>query len=399
MLSFASFSPAHGRLNPREGGLDVSRNEKPSKDVPDTAVCFDHLMGIKWANSRYTFVQYTPTMCHKNLSGIKRDALDQVNGFLRGLRQHNVPLETALFSTISPSSITKVLRVKIFLSELQELSLEPLWNIQGHAKLDSRQQWAIVSLRDQAIDSCVFNKNYELEVDSSGSKNQALLDLAVAALRPADKRDTLSDEHTVMAKRHTPNSGSGEDNRRDIYEVDRAGETDKRSFRREPVPVKATRSSMALRLRKRKPESLREEVSVKQRKGPSVQGSETTQRRQHMLRPKTFITGKGRYSRKNTAQYNNHTHGSEKNTLSVRNSTFSDDDGEKVPAVKCSPSSAVEDNPGAPPKILQREETDPKALSCDMIQVLPESTNESVHPRVDPASAPKVQSKRNCCIM
>ena len=379
MLSFASGrSPTHGRLKSQGGGLVASRSEKPTKDVSDTVVCFDHLMGIKCTDSRYTFVQYTPTMCHKAQSGIKRDTVDQVNSFLRSLRQHNVPHETALFSTYSPS-IAKELKIKIPLGELQELSLELLWNVQGHANLDSQQQWVIVFIGDPEINSCVFNEKYELEVDLSGSKNKALRDVAMAALGPAD----------------ASNPGSVEGNRQDLNVLDRIRELDKRSCRRDPVLAKATGSSVALRLRKGKSENK-----------PSAQESERTQGSRRMLRTKPFIT-RGRYVCK------------KKNAL-VRSLTFSDDDcREKVSGAKQSPSSAVEGKPGAPTTMLQQEKTDQiTALSCDMIKVLPESANESVlpdHPvhanglcdqnaaagrfEVDLASAPRGQWKRNCRVM
>ncbi|KAL4009609.1 hypothetical protein ACER0C_003461 [Sarotherodon galilaeus] len=166
MLSY-TYKPARGtgRITPSESRTsDDTQTDRFLEAMEDDVVTLDYLIGVTPINGEYAFVQYKPTEKHKRCAGTKISPVHQINMFIQTLRDNGVSLETAI-CTIAESN-QRTLWLRIPLSELKELSLEPLWMIRGVVQLFGKQQCIAIAIDDRALANTTLDPDTALLVDS-----------------------------------------------------------------------------------------------------------------------------------------------------------------------------------------------------------------------------------------
>lgn len=139
--------------------------------MEDDVVTLDYLIGVTQINGAYAFVQYKPTEKHKRCAGTKISPVHQTNMFIQTLRDNGVSLEAAMCTVAESNQRTLWLRIP--LSELKELSLEPLWMIRGVVQLFSKQQCIAIAIDDRALANMTLDPDTALLVDSCAREQTA----------------------------------------------------------------------------------------------------------------------------------------------------------------------------------------------------------------------------------
>lgn len=166
MLSYTYKPPARGtdRITPSESDRFLEAME-------DDVVTLDYLIGVTQINGAYAFVQYKPTEKHKRCAGTKISPVHQTNMFIQTLRDNGVSLEAAICTVAESNQRTLWLRIP--LSELKELSLEPLWMIRGVVQLFGKQQCIAIAIDDRALANTTLDPDTALLVDSCAREQTA----------------------------------------------------------------------------------------------------------------------------------------------------------------------------------------------------------------------------------
>ncbi|KAJ7984144.1 hypothetical protein DPEC_G00364280 [Dallia pectoralis] len=123
--------------------------------IREELVTLDKLIRVESQGQEYAFVQYRPTEKHKKCAGLKIDPVRQINVFVPVLQDSSIPIETAIH-TLMPSGKNYFL-ARVSLPGLKELSLEPLWMINGRVQLNSKQKWVTVTIQDPALEPCFLD--------------------------------------------------------------------------------------------------------------------------------------------------------------------------------------------------------------------------------------------------
>ncbi|KAL3977621.1 chromosome alignment-maintaining phosphoprotein 1 [Sarotherodon galilaeus] len=166
MLSY-TYKPARGtgQMIPCESpASDDTQTDRFLEAMEDDVVTLDYLIGVTPINGEYAFVQYKPTEKHKRCAGTKISPVHQINMFIQTLRDNGVSLETAICTIVDSNQRTLWLRIP--LSELKELSLEPLWMIRGVVQLFGKQQCIAIAIDDRALANITLDPDTALLVDS-----------------------------------------------------------------------------------------------------------------------------------------------------------------------------------------------------------------------------------------
>lgn len=133
--------------------------------IDDDMISLDYLIGVLRVNECYTFVQYEPTDKHKHSAGIKNAPVHQINMFMTALRDNSVLFDAAMW--ISTDSTQRTLWLKIPMSDLTELSLEPLWMIAGQVQLYAEQSYIAISIHDKSLDNISLDPSTSLLTKST----------------------------------------------------------------------------------------------------------------------------------------------------------------------------------------------------------------------------------------
>lgn len=200
MLSY-SYQPHSMILSSPESRKPQQSQQQPghesgtriSATIPEDLVTFDYLIGVASIDREYSFVQYKPTEKHKQRAGLKVDPLQQINMFIQMLQDNSVPIETSLY-TLMPSG-KKSLWTRVLLTDLTELSLEPLWMIKGRAQLYSKQQRVGITIEDNSIESCSLDPRSQL-LFSQPHRNwiEEFLSLSKEGISDSDRKDSNNDD-------------------------------------------------------------------------------------------------------------------------------------------------------------------------------------------------------------
>lgn len=143
---------------------DDTQTDRFLEAMEDDVVTLDYLIGVTPIHGEYAFVQYKPTEKHKRCAGTKISPVHQINMFIQTLRDNGVSLETAICTVVDSNQRTLWLRIP--LSELKELSLEPLWMIRGVVQLFGKQQCIAIAIDDRALANITLDPDTALLVDS-----------------------------------------------------------------------------------------------------------------------------------------------------------------------------------------------------------------------------------------
>lgn len=173
MLSY-TYKPVRGtsQITPSESRTsDDAETDRFLEVMEDDVVTLDYLIGVTQINGAYAFVQYKPTEKHKLCRGTKIAPVRQTNMFIQSLRDNGVSLEAAI-CTIAESN-QRTLWLRIPLSELKELSLEPLWMIRGVVQLFGKQQCIAIAIDDRALANMTLDPDTALLVDSCAREQTA----------------------------------------------------------------------------------------------------------------------------------------------------------------------------------------------------------------------------------
>lgn len=165
MLSY-TYKPARGtgQITPSESRTsDDTETDRFLEAMEDDVVTLDYMIGVTTINGEYAFVQNKPTEKHKRCAGTKISPVHQINMFIQTLRDNGVSLETAI-CTIAESN-QRTLWLRIPLSELKELSLEPLSMIRGVVQLFGKQQCIAIAIDDRALANMTLDPDTALLVD------------------------------------------------------------------------------------------------------------------------------------------------------------------------------------------------------------------------------------------
>ena len=128
--------------------------------VHDDLVTLDYLVGILSHIQGFSFVYYRPTEKHKKCAGLKIDPIQQINMFIQRLRDTGVVIETSLHTVVATGK--KFFSIRVSLADLSELSLEPLWMINGRVRLYSKHRRVMITITDQSLEQCFLNPQSQL---------------------------------------------------------------------------------------------------------------------------------------------------------------------------------------------------------------------------------------------
>lgn len=117
--------------------------------IDEDVITLDYLIGVMLIKDEYSFVQYEPTDRHKRSAGTKNAPVQQINMFVGTLRDNSVMFESAICTVAESDQRTLWLRIQ--LSDLRELSLEPLWMIKGRVQLFAKQRYIAIAIYDRAL--------------------------------------------------------------------------------------------------------------------------------------------------------------------------------------------------------------------------------------------------------
>lgn len=132
--------------------------------IEDDVATLDYLLGVTLVNGGYSFVQYRPTEKHKRCAGTRISPVRQINMFIDALRDNHVTVEMAICTLTGCNQKTLWLRVP--LSGLKELSLEPLWMIRGRVQLFGKQQCIAIAIHDRALEGALLDRGTALLLES-----------------------------------------------------------------------------------------------------------------------------------------------------------------------------------------------------------------------------------------
>lgn len=172
MLSY-SYTPRTSMLSnpvqpPKPQQQPIHKSEdRILENVRDDLVTLDYLVGIQSQNQGFSFVYYRPTEKHKKCAGSKIDPVRQINMFIQTLRDTGVIIETSLHTVVATGK--KYFWMRVSLADLSELSLEPLWMINGRVKLYSKHRRVMITITDQSLEPCFLNPQSQL-LDSLPNK-------------------------------------------------------------------------------------------------------------------------------------------------------------------------------------------------------------------------------------
>lgn len=139
--------------------------------VDDDVMPLDYLIGVMLIKDKYSFVQYEPTESHKRSAGTKNAPVNQINMFVETLRANDVLFESAICTVTETDHHTVWLRIQ--LSDLSELSLEPLWMIKGRVQLFVKQRCIAIAIHEWALGEISLDRDAGFLVDSSARKRDA----------------------------------------------------------------------------------------------------------------------------------------------------------------------------------------------------------------------------------
>ncbi|KAJ7984188.1 hypothetical protein DPEC_G00364720 [Dallia pectoralis] len=108
----------------------------------------------------------------------------------------------------------KYFLARVSLPGLKELSLEPLWMINGRVQLNSKQKWVTVTIQDPALEPCFLDPQSQ-HLFSQPKRNwcEEFLDLAKEGLTGHDPDEEDSDESDGSKDSDPCNDGDHGDNR------------------------------------------------------------------------------------------------------------------------------------------------------------------------------------------
>lgn len=118
--------------------------------LTEDAVSLDYLVGVVELDDSYTFVQYIATNRHKASAGTRLRVVDRLNVFIDELRSQGVHIEVALCYVAASRKTTLWLQVS--LSQLSELSLEPLWLISGRVRINTTTRFLLIHINDPDLE-------------------------------------------------------------------------------------------------------------------------------------------------------------------------------------------------------------------------------------------------------
>lgn len=137
--------------------------------VDDDVMPLDYLIGVMLIKEKYSFVQYEPTESHKRSAGTKNAPVDQINMFVETLRVNDVLFESAICTVTETDHHTLWLRIQ--LSDLSELSLEPLWMIKGRVQLFVKQRCIAIAIHERGLGEISPDRDAGFLVDSTRKRD------------------------------------------------------------------------------------------------------------------------------------------------------------------------------------------------------------------------------------
>ena len=203
----------------------VHGTEDRTEPIREDMVTLDSFIGVAALGPDYSFVKYKVTEKHKECGVLKINRVQQINMFIQTLRDKAIPIETCLH-TLMPSS-KKTLWMRVSLTHLEELSLEPLWKIKGIVQLHSKEQWVTIKMDDRALDPCVLDREQLLCAQHDRYHTEEFLRLAKEGLIDHDQEDKCDDVSDGYGYEHDANS-SGKEQAGDEHTEDRVRVKQKR---------------------------------------------------------------------------------------------------------------------------------------------------------------------------